>query len=167
MKVAQGCKVTIEFELKAKGGDVIETSRKSGPLQFVQGEGKLLPALEKRMEGMEVGEEKRGEIPAREAFGNEEALPTKVVLRKEFPEGEKIEQGRVFAAKGPAGQLLSFRIIQIDGENVTVRFRHPLAEVDIAYWVRVLVIDDPSQKKRAAMVPPPPPEALGLKSDDN
>jgi FKBP-type peptidyl-prolyl cis-trans isomerase SlyD len=166
MKVAPGCKITIEFELKAKGGEVIETSRKAGPLIYIHGEGKLLPALEKLMDGMEVGDEKKGVIPAKDAFGDETKAPTTTLLRKEFPAGEKLEVGKVFGAKGVNGQPMNFRIVEAAKDKITVRILHPLAEVDIEYWVRILVVDDPSQKKRAAMVPPPPPEALGLKKDD-
>src|SRR5215475_9326896 len=109
MKVAKGQIVRLSYELRVKGGEVLETSAQSGPIQYVHGEGRLLPALERRLEGMEIGAEKHGTIPASEAFP-EESLPTKEIGRNEFPRGEKIDVGRVFEAKGPTGPVM-FKVV--------------------------------------------------------
>ena len=63
MKITAGSIVRIEFEIRVKGGDVIESSARSGPVQYTHGEGKLLPALEKRLEGRAAGESFSGEYP--------------------------------------------------------------------------------------------------------
>jgi FKBP-type peptidyl-prolyl cis-trans isomerase SlyD len=157
MRIQRGEKVRLEVELKVKGGDVIESSKKTGPVVYVHGEGKLLPGLEKRLEGMAIGDELSGVIPAAEAFGTEESLPTRKLPRREFPAGEKLEPGRVFEAKDAAGHPVSFRIVAADGEKVKVRFLHPLAGKDIEFHVKVLVIDDPQTRMRAGVAPPPPP----------
>jgi FKBP-type peptidyl-prolyl cis-trans isomerase 2 len=157
MKVTSGYKVRIEFELKVKGGDLIERST----VDYVQGEGKILPALEKRIEGMGIGEEKAGEIPANEAFP-EESLPTKDVSRSEFPKDAKLEVGQVFQAKGPDGGPVSFKIVKLAGDKLTIRFLHPLLGKDLSFKLKVLRIEDPKSNKRAVSVPPPPAAALGI-----
>lgn len=166
MKVAAGNIIKIEIELKVKGGDLIESSKKSGPVQYVHGEGKLLPGLEKRLEGAEVGETRKGVIPAKEAFGVEADLPTKDIPRSEFPKDAKLDVGMVFQAKGPHGEPVSFKVVKQDKDKVTVRFMHPLVGKDLEYDVKILVIDDPKAKKRAVAVPPPPADALELSPDD-
>jgi FKBP-type peptidyl-prolyl cis-trans isomerase 2 len=157
MKIANGHKVRIEFELKVKGGEVVESST----VEYVQGEGKMLPALEKRLEGMAIGEEKKGEIPAKEAI-SEESLPTKDIPRKEFPKDAKLDVGLTFQAKGPTGAPVTFKVVKVTADVVTVRFMHPLAGKDLQFRVKVLMIDDPKAKKRAVAVPPPPADALGI-----
>jgi FKBP-type peptidyl-prolyl cis-trans isomerase SlyD len=167
MKIAPGHIVRMSYELKVKGGEVIESSEKAGSMQYVHGEGKMLPGLEKRLEGMSVGEEKRGVIPAAEAFGAEESLPTKIMPRANFPKDEKIAVGKLFEAKGPQGQPVSFKVVTVKGDEVTVRFLHPLVGKDLEFWVKVLVIDDPKTKKREAVAPPPPPAAaLAVELED-
>lgn len=156
MKIASGHKVRIEFELKVKGGEVIERST----VEYVQGEGKILPALEKRLEGMSLGEEKSGDIPASEAI-TEESLPTKDVSRGEFPKEAKLAVGQVFEAKGPQGPV-SFKLVKVGNEQVTIRFLHPLIGKDLSFKVKVLMIEDPKAKRRAVAVPPPPAAALGI-----
>lgn len=160
MKIATGHIVKIELELKVKGGELIESSAKTGPVEFVQGKKKILPGLEKQLEGMAVGQEKKGIIPAREAFGLEEDLPTTLIPRREFPAQAKLDAGLQFEAKGPDGKPVSFKIVKADGDNVTVRFLHPLAGKDLEFKVKVLAIEDPKTDQRVVAVPPPPPAAL-------
>jgi FKBP-type peptidyl-prolyl cis-trans isomerase 2 len=163
MRIQRGEKVRLDYELKVKGGEVIESSKKTGPIVYVHGGGNMLPALEQRLEGMSIGDEKRGIIPASEAFGTEESLPTRDLPRREFPAGEKLEPGRVFEAKDPNGRPISFKIVSATADIVKVRFLHALAGKDIEFYVRVLVIDDPATRKREGLAPPPPPaDAMGI-----
>jgi FKBP-type peptidyl-prolyl cis-trans isomerase SlyD len=167
MKISHGCIVRVEYELKVKGGEVIESSARSGPLQYVHGGGKMLPGLESRLEGLTVGDERTGTIPAAEAFGTEESLPVRELPRKEFPAGEEIEVGKVFAAKGPAGEPIQFQVVEAGADQVKVRFLHPLAGKDIDFRVKVLLIDDPTAKKRIVLAPPPPPaDALDVAAEE-
>jgi FKBP-type peptidyl-prolyl cis-trans isomerase 2 len=157
VQIKRGEKVRLEYELKVKGGDVIESSRQSGPIVYEHGAGKMLPGLEKRLEGMAIGDEKRGVIPAAEAFGTEETLPTSDIPRGAFPKGAALEPGRAFEARDPKGQPVSFKVVKADGDKVAVRFLHPLMGKDIEFYVRVLMIDDPASRKRAGVAPPPVP----------
>lgn len=166
MKVETGNIVRISFELKVKGGEVIESSEKTGSMEYTHGGGKMLPALEKRLEGMEVGAEKKGTIPAAEAFP-ESSLPTTKMLKKEFPAGMKVEKGLMFEAKGPDGKPLGFKVTEVTGDNVTVRLLPPMFGKDLDFRVQVLSIDDPKAKRRSSVAPPPPPvEALELDPND-
>jgi len=155
MKVAKGQIVRLSYELRVKGGEVLETSAQSGPIQYVHGEGRLLPALERRLEGMEIGAEKKGTIPASEAFP-EDSLPTKEIGRNEFPRGEKIDVGRVFAAKGPTGPVM-FKVVDAGSDKVKVRFLPAVFGKDLEFQVKVLMIDDPKAQRRESTAPPPVP----------
>lgn len=159
MKIAAGLAVQIEYELSIKGGEVIESSTRSGPLRYVQGEGKMLPGLESRLLGMAPGEEKRGEIPAREAFGTEDMLPIKELPRRDFPKDAKLDAGSVFEAKSPTGEPLRFKIVGVSGDKVKTRLLHPLVGRDLAFRVKVLAVSDPRK-------PPPAPGVVELDPDD-
>jgi FKBP-type peptidyl-prolyl cis-trans isomerase SlyD len=156
MKIASGLAVRMEYELKVVGGDVIESSAKSGPLRYIHGAGKMLPGLEKRIEGMAPGEERRGEIPARDAFGSEESLPLKEMARREFPAGAAPAVGLVFEAKSEKGEPISFKVVSANDQKVTVRLMHPLVGRDLAFWVKILSVEDPKA------MPPLPPGVIEL-----
>jgi FKBP-type peptidyl-prolyl cis-trans isomerase 2 len=166
MKVTAGHTVRIEYELKVKGGPVLESSQKNGPLEYVHGEHRLLPALERHLEGMSLGDEKRGIIPAAEAFGDESALPTMDMLKKEFPADEKLTVGRVFMAKAKEGKdAVRFRIVAIDGERIKVRLLHELSDRDIEFSVKILGVVAPRERRNVLKPPPPPAAALGIDAD--
>jgi len=150
----------MEYELKVKGGEVIESSAKNGPLRYTQGEGKMLAGLEQRLEGLSPGDERAGEIPAREAFGTEESLPVKDMARKDFPGEAAPVVGAVFEARSGRNEPVSFKVVSVTPEKVTVRFLHPLVGRDIAFKVKVLAVDDPKARKPGA--PPPAPGVVEL-----
>jgi FKBP-type peptidyl-prolyl cis-trans isomerase SlyD len=164
MKISRGRSVELAYELKVKGGEVIESSERSGPLRYVHGDGKMLPGLEKRLEGLEPGDERQGLIPAAEAFGTETSLPVKEMPRSVFPKGTKLEPGTVFEAKDPtSGAPISFKVISATDKAAQVRLLHPLAGRDIEYRVTVLAVRDP---KTQAGGPPPIPGLVELDPDE-
>lgn len=141
MKVERGKKITMEYELGVVGGDTLESSEDRGPLEYVHGAGNMLTGLESRIEGLTEGDEKEGTIPAEEAYGTEDTLPTKVLPTDTFPEGE-LEVGKSFQAKDQAGNDVSFKVIELDDDKgeVTIRFNHPLAGKDISFKVKILAV---------------------------
>jgi FKBP-type peptidyl-prolyl cis-trans isomerase 2 len=165
MVIAKGLSVRIEYELKVKGGEVIESSAKSGPLQYVHGDGKMLAGLEKRLEGLAQGDQRSGEIPAREAFGTEDSLPLKEMERKDFAAESTPTPGLVFQAKGPRGEAVSFKVVSATADKVTVRLLHPLVGRDLQFKVKVLSVDDP-RRAVGKGAPPLPPGIVELDLDE-
>jgi FKBP-type peptidyl-prolyl cis-trans isomerase SlyD len=158
MKISAGLSVQIEYELRVKGGAVVESSSRSGPLRYVHGQGKMLPGLERRLEGLAPGEERTGVIPAAEAFGSEDSMPTKEMSRKDFPDGVKLEVGSVFEAKSPTGAPLRLKLVSVEAKVVKARLLHPLVGVDLEFRAKVLSVTDP--------LPPPPPGVVELDADE-
>jgi FKBP-type peptidyl-prolyl cis-trans isomerase 2 len=134
--------VSLEYELRVEGGDIIESSAQRGPLRFISGSGQLLPALEKRVDALKLDQEESGVLKAKDAFGNADFQPTRDLARKEFPASEKLEPGKMFAAKAPDGSELWLQIVAADDKTVKVRYLHPLHDKNIAYRVKVLAIED-------------------------
>src|SRR4029079_6312675 len=134
MKIGRGLAAEIEYELKIKGGAVLESSARTGPLRYVHGDGKMLPGLEKRLEGLEPGDERSGEIPAREAFRTAELLPLKEIAASSFPSGVPLAAGSVFEGKDPAlGSQVRFKILSITNDIANVRLLPPLVAPDTDY----------------------------------
>jgi FKBP-type peptidyl-prolyl cis-trans isomerase 2 len=162
VKISKGMAVRIHVTLTAPDGTVIESSERSGPVDYVHGQGAMLAGLEKVLEGLVPGDAREGTIPAKDAFGTEEMLPTKHMPRAEFPKDAKLEAGMQFAAKGPHGEPVTFKVVKVEDKEVTVRFLHPLAGKDIKFKVKVIGVKDPA----VALPPPPPAEAVELTPDE-
>lgn len=149
MKVSKGSSVRIEVELKVKGGDVIESSAKSGPIEYRHGSGQMLAGLEKELEGLEAGAEKSGVLPPADAFGTEDSQPTMKLTRAEFPKDAKIARGDRFEAKGPTGTPVMLRVIETDEKVITARVVHPLAGKEIEFKVKIVSVKPPLPQKTA------------------
>ena len=148
----------LEYEIRTKSGELLESSAGRGPLEFVPGRRLLLPALEKVIARLRVGDEVSGELPAAHAFGDESVLPTMEISRAEFPNGEAPEVGKKYQAKTADGNAVSFRVLSGDERFVHVRLLHPLADADLEYRFKLIAVDDPS------LPPPVPAQAIGIES---
>jgi FKBP-type peptidyl-prolyl cis-trans isomerase 2 len=157
MKIAPGNVVRIEYEIRIKGGDVIESSAKAGPLTYTHGEGTLLPALEKRLEGLKAGEKLDGEIPAAEVIPPEDTLPVREIPRREFPGKSEVEVGSLFEAHTATGGTINLRIIEVNDDFIKARLLPPLAGKDLEFKVRVMRIEDPVNHLVSVVTKPPPP----------
>jgi len=85
MTVKEGDHVKVDYTGKLKDGTIFDSSieelakksefydedREYEPLGFTIGKGQVIPGFEEGVKGMEVGEEKRIEIPPEEAYGEE------------------------------------------------------------------------------------------------
>lgn len=132
--------VRIDVELKVKDGEVIESSKKSGPVEYRHGTGKMLPGLEKVLDGLEAGAEKSGTIAAKDAFGTLDDQPKMSIPRTNFPKDAKIAKGSKFEAKSPTGAPVTLEVLSVDDETITARMAHPLAGKEIEYTVKVVSV---------------------------
>jgi FKBP-type peptidyl-prolyl cis-trans isomerase 2 len=148
----------LEYEIRTKSGETLESSAARGPLEFVPGRRRLLPALEQVIARLRVGEEVSGELEAARAFGDESLLPTMEISRGEFPDGEAPEAGKKYEAKTADGNAVSFRVLSSGERFVHVRLLHPLADADLEYRFKLIAVDDPS------LPPPVPAKAIGIES---
>ena len=147
MKIEKGRRVTLKVDLAVAGGAQLEKST----VEFVQGSGKLLPALEAVIEGLQKGDKRDGTLKAKDAFGNPALHPLKKMKRSEFPKDAKLTPGEklVAASDDKAKMNIILKIEKVEGDDVEVRLVHPLAEKDLTYKLEVVNVTDPR--------PPPPP----------
>lgn len=132
----------------AKGSGIYREDEVYGPRLVVVGEGWVLRGLDKRLEGLEVGEAKEIEVPPEEAFGERD------------PRNLRMVPYRVLRSKGVTPRV--GERIEIDGRTAIVRsvgagrvqldFNHPLAGRKIIYRVRVLKRLEGDEEKVKALI---------------
>ncbi len=149
LRIDEGRVVTIEYTLRDAADNVLESSADRGPVTFKLGSDRMLPGLEKAIDGMQVGETRTGVIPAGQLVPRE-STSTRDVPTNEFPEGIDPKVGDRFQAKGVDGQPVIFEVIEQTDTAVKVRLLHPLHDTEVHYEVKVLAA-------RKSNLPPPPP----------
>lgn len=136
--VADGKNVTINYTLKVDG-EVVDSTEGKEPFQYTQGEGVLLPALEKELTGLKEGEHRDVKLPADKAFGKVHEEAVLEVPKTQLPEGN-IEIGTILATQGPNGMPLRGTIKEIKDDSVVLDFNHPLAGKELNFSIDVLEI---------------------------
>jgi FKBP-type peptidyl-prolyl cis-trans isomerase SlyD len=134
--VADNVVVSLEYKLTV-GGEVVDSTEDSDPLEFLQGHKNIIPGLERELYGMSVGEKKSVTVAARDAYGELDPDALIDVPRDEFPPDIPLEQGVQIQVRDMQGELMDARIEKIGKENVQLNFNHPLAGEDLHFDVSI------------------------------
>jgi len=130
--------VTINFILKDDEETVVDSTEGSQPFSFISGRNQILPKLETEIGNMLIGSNKKITLSAKEGYGEFKAEAVRTVKREDFPEGTEIEEGMDFMANSPDGHQMPFIVTQIDGDDITLDFNHPLAGKQLNFDVELL-----------------------------
>jgi len=128
--------VVVDYEGFLDNGEIFDTTRENGPLEFQVGTQAVLPAFEEAVIGLAVGESTEVSIPAASAYGehNEEMV---FELDRQHLGGDIDPQpGMVLAmTMEKEGQEHKFpaTVAAINGDKVTMDFNHPLAGKDLRF----------------------------------
>ena len=139
MGAQQGDSVFVHFTGKLDDGTVFDSSLNRDPLEFVIGNGMLLPAFEAAVVGREVGDKVSVYIPMEEAYG--EHLDDLVIImpRGNVPLHVDTEPGTHFQISVDQN-VLDFILIRADDDEVELDANHPLAGKNLSYDIEIVRI---------------------------
>ncbi len=128
--------VVVEYEGFLDNGEIFDTTRDNGPLEFQIGTEAVLPAFEEAVVALTVGGSTEINIPAANAYGerNEEMIFD--LDRNNLGDDIDPEPGMVLAmTMEKEGQSHKFpaMVTAINGDKVTMDFNHPLAGKDLRF----------------------------------
>ena len=142
MSIAKnGDKVKVHYIGTLKDGTEFDNSRNRGEgIEFILGDGKLLKGFNDVVEGLKIGETKKVDLEAKEAYGEyiEEAVI--IVKKSEFPPEMKFEMKGLVQGQDSQGRPIQGQIIKIEEEEVELNMNHPLAGEDLAFEIELLEI---------------------------
>jgi FKBP-type peptidyl-prolyl cis-trans isomerase SlyD len=146
LHVQDGQVVSLVYTLQVDG-EVIDSSEENEPLQFIQGEGHIIPGLEGALYEMGIGESKNLVIAPEDGYGefNEEAFIE--VPKDQFPPSVPIELGTELQVRNPEGDVLEARIDKIEEDNVRLDFNHPLAGKELHFDVKVIALRQATEEE--------------------
>jgi len=127
--------VQISYTGTLADGSVFSQSDKDKPLEFLVGGGRIIPALEKALVGLKVGDKKKISVKAADAYGDYDKAALQEVPNGPYP----------------------VKIAEVKEKTVVVDFNHPLAGKDLTFDVVVVKIRDAT----AAELAPAAPQAGG------
>jgi FKBP-type peptidyl-prolyl cis-trans isomerase 2 len=150
--------VQLNYKGTLSDGTVFSQSEQGKPLEFMVGAGKMLPALEKGVLGLKVGDKKQIVIKAADAYGEYDKAAVQEVPKDQFPADLALTVGQLYTVQTPQGNL-TVKVTAIGAKTVTVDFNHPLAGKDLTFDVEVVKIRGATKEELAAEVQAAPPAA--------
>jgi FKBP-type peptidyl-prolyl cis-trans isomerase SlyD len=146
-RVSAGKYVTINYTLRTNGAIRHIRSAVWGdePLAYQHGGGKLLPALERALEGKVEGERFELVLPPEEAYGERDKALQQRVPVETFGGVDQIEAGMCFTAHSDDERRVeNVMVTEVDEDNgfVVVDTNHPLAGMTLEFEVCVVSVRD-------------------------
>lgn len=146
MAVKKGSKVKVEYEGKFENGEVFDSSNKTGeqrPLEFVAGEGHVIPGFDKAVIGMNENEEKSIEINPDEAYGEVRDDLKHEVPKSALPKEQEPKKGMMLIMTNPQGQQIPALIDEVKDDSIILNLNHPLAGKKLLFKIKVVGISNP------------------------
>lgn len=131
-KIEKNIVVTLDYRLEVNGNEI-----DSGPIQFLQGHGNIIPGLESQIEGMDLGEEREIMVKAQDAYGEYDAELEIDVPLSTFPEDFEIKLGHPMRMQDGEGHVFTGVAVAISDDTVKLNLNHPLAGKDLLFKTKV------------------------------
>ena len=135
--VSEGTRGYLNFALSLEDGSEIDSNFSTEPVDFVVGDGSLLPGFERLLFGMAPGDRQIFSVEPENAFGMPNDSNVQQVPREHFDEDADPEIGLLFYFADAAGGEVPGLVIAVDDDDVTVDFNHPLAGRTILFDVLI------------------------------
>ncbi len=146
MTISKDKMVSIDYVLKDDAGTVIDSSKDTGPLEYLHGNGNLIPGLESQLEGRSAGEFFTAVVQPADAYGEYDKKLVLQVPRNQFDSDAPIEIGMRFQADTNAGPTI-VRVTAVSEDTVTVDANHELAGKTLHFDVTVKGVRDATEEE--------------------
>ncbi len=132
--------VSIHYTLKDDDGEIMDSSEGREPLAYLHGANNLIPGLEQELQGKTAGAKFQATIEPKDAYGEINANLKQTVSMQMFQGVDEIQPGMSFIAQGEGGQQRQVRVVEIDGDDVTIDANHPMAGQTLHFDVEVVEV---------------------------
>ena len=120
-------------------GTVFDSSRERDPLEFVQGQGMLIPGFESAVEGHEAGDVVSVTIAPEEAYGEADPELIFTVPRAQVPDHIPLNVGVPLQLSNEQGQM-DVTITEVGPEEITLDANHPLAGKSLTFEIEIVSV---------------------------
>jgi len=143
MVVETGKQVSIQYTVSIEPEGVVDSNVDSDPLTYIQDAQQIVPALEKALEGVQIGETTDISIIPRDGYGERSEKAFQEVDKSLVPE-EAQKVGTVLQGRDNSGGVVNVRVAEAKDQTVVLDFNHPLAGKTLQFSVKVLDVQEPA-----------------------
>jgi FKBP-type peptidyl-prolyl cis-trans isomerase SlyD len=137
--------VTLKATIISEDKQVIH-DEKEGPLTYLHGYEILPKALEDLLASKTIGDKVDIKLSAEDAYGKKNPELEFTVPKTEFDEPDHIEVGVHMHAEED-GEVHTFRVTAVEGDQVTLDGNHPLAGIGLEFTVEVIGVREAKKEE--------------------
>lgn len=141
-----GDKVKVHYHGTLRNGETFDSSNGREPLEFTVGSGQVIKGFDEGVKGMQVGEKKKVEINAEDAYGEKDERNVIEFPKDQFPADMKPEVGMQLMLSNGQGQNFNVTVVEVKDDTVILDANHPLAGQDLIFDIELVEIAPPASK---------------------
>lgn len=151
MTVGQNKVVTLSYQLFSLGEGqeplLVEERTVDNPLEFIFGQGVLLPKVEEQIKGQARGYQTEINLHPNDAFGLHQPELQAWLEKSKFPQETNLQLGMKFQTQGPQGNVISVIVKEITDDKVMIDGNHPLAGLKIRFDLKILRVREATKEE--------------------
>jgi FKBP-type peptidyl-prolyl cis-trans isomerase SlyD len=140
LTVADGLVVGLDYTLRLDDGETVDSSADEEPLEFLQGQGQIIPGLEQALYGMAVDDQKKVVVAPAEGYGEEDPDAFELVDRDVFPADLDLRPGAGLRMRDESGRSMVAYVAEVRPDEVLLDFNHPLAGETLHFEVKIAAL---------------------------
>ena len=143
--------VSLTYELEVEGA-IRDKATKDNPLDFIFGQGYLLPVFEANVKGKKVGDTFEFTLSPEEGYGVYNAESVLELPKNIFEIDGKIQDGLLIAGNiipmmTQDGRVLPGKVLEVSDEKVKMDFNHELAGKTLHFTGEVVGVREATEKE--------------------
>ena len=143
--------ITADFVLSREDGSLVDSSERSGALNYIEGLGMMAPGIEKALSGLEEGSEFNVLLSPEDMYGQRDEEMRLEVSPADFNgQASQLEVGMIIEAQMGGGPRL-MTVLSIDEEKVVLDANHPLAGVALRFTGTLSAVRPVTEEELAAL----------------
>ena len=140
-KIINNSVVEIDYTLKDSNGNILDSTKNRDPLAYIQGHNHLIPSLEKKLLGKNIGESCHIMLPPKDAYGEINHSIIKTIPKDDLgADKDKVQIGTQFQVEDKHGNYSIVTAVKITDKDITLDGNHPLAGQTLYFEIDIVKI---------------------------
>jgi FKBP-type peptidyl-prolyl cis-trans isomerase SlyD len=149
LKVADDMVVSMAYVLEVDGEE-LDRADEDDPMLFLQGHGNIIPGLEQAIYGMGIGDSKDVKVEPANAYGELDPENRDIIPRDILPvDYDPLVGDPLELRDTESGEVFQVYVAELDDDNLTVDFNHPLAGETLNFQVTIIDLRPASSEELA------------------
>ncbi len=140
MQAKQGDRVKVHYTLKDVNGELVESTKGSHPVEFIIGEGMVIPGFEQGIIGMNPNETRTVTISPENAYGHRDEKKVFEFPRKNAPGDFDPRIGDMVKMHRSDGKAVPVTVMAVTEKGFLMDANHPLAGKELIFDLELVEI---------------------------